>query len=114
MSLTISIYHLEAYDRRGPDVALQSSREINPRAYKLMEARAAGNRKLFDKYGNPNKMVFLDRSETPGEQFSGTIPIDIPKRLHDDTNGYIEKHFYQTKKPAKSMLRSHKAQSAFN
>ena len=40
MPLNTVFAYTEAYDQRGPDVALKSSKEINPRAYKLLEERA--------------------------------------------------------------------------
>ena len=58
-------------------------------------------------------MVFLDQTEIP-DQFGGSISVDIPQKLHDESSGYIDKHLYQTITPSKSVFRSQKAQSAFN
>ena len=88
MPLNTVFAYIEAYDKRGPDVALKSSKEINPRAYKLLEERADQD-KLFNKYGRLKNTVFLDRAETPSLH-GGSVSISHSKKLRNDPSDYIE------------------------
>ena len=95
--LTLFAFYAEPYDKRGPDINLQSTKEINPRAYKLTEARTAGNQH-FDKYGNLRKMVFVNRPETNTFQ-GGTISINLSNKLTTDPSSYIDNNLYKTLTP---------------